>query len=1063
MNFGPSELEQLLYGSAPAGGLDGPAAWVEDAWSVEFPDLRALPAGAGAPRPLRICIATEDIVGPVRNGGIGTTYTALAELLAGLGHHTTILYLLGQDVETGDVYQWVRFYAEKGINFVPVPNYSVKDDIRTNGDRWMRAPYNMLRYLTENPMDVVHASEWRGAAYLSLLAKRQGLAFDDTLFIIKTSSPWMWSRMYGSQPLDRLDDLAKIHAERRSVELADIVIGGSLHLLRWMGSQGYRIPRSRTFVQPNVANSDALRDLMGQRPASAGCRIPINEFVFFGRLEARKGLVIFCQAIRRLIRLGVPLPRRISFMGKPGARLTVRPNQTIMEYLDEITKDWPTEVNILTHFQQHQAIQYLLEGPRLAVMPSLIENSSMAIYEVATCGIPCVASSAGGNPELVVPEDRAQILCDAHPLALADKLREAIELGGYIPRPSFDNETNLQTWRDFHQALASGLRDQLLSESRPPTRTALPASVSVCIYCTGREAALRSTLASLASQEAPALELLIALDADRSTTGDAALTLARELGIEIRVIETFDLDAGASFNMLARAARGDFVLFLWEGATLRPHGLRVLDAVARTSGGEVLNYFHRVIEKPEGRPPRLKAPVFGSTTDSFFRTDITYCPLFVKRQKFLELKGFSSDYRALCAEYEFVAKAQLARTRCETVLLDLGEVPAWDEDWLSDKGYDIPASQLRAIRPNLSAVPLDIRDLLLISKGMQIRPTGAIRQEKGQDKSRNKRKRAGDPSDDDAGRARRPSWLPWSRAARPPDVRGPAAVGESGLLRLIDDLVVGPGSSAQRQPPKGATPTTAARPADSGTPLRLGNNLVRKGSTIGQTLALYENILIGWALDLDDPARKIEMIVTVDGMDQPAVRRADGGLPLAISPPSGIEGHGFSIPLRNGSILSRTAQKMMSYFGRPVAPRRYSVRSADGLALTESRALPPAGATLATMGVEGFCDPSDDGVFKGWAWRPSNSDARLDIAVFIDGKFLARVTASRYREDVHHQGRGDGEYGFDVEIPEEFRDGGRYRIEAIVADIGLPLGRSPLCIQGRRLAFEAKKKGRAFL
>ena len=220
----------------------------------------------------------------------------------------------GQDVENGTIDHWIEHYAAKNVRFVPVPNYAARDRFHTGTNRWLHGPYNVLRYLLENPMDVVHVSEWRGSGYLSLLAKRQGLVFNDTLFIVKTSSPWIWNRLYGSQPLDHLDDLAKVHAERCSVEFADMVIGGSLHLLRWMSSQGYHIPRKRAFVQPNVATFDHLDDLATQRSWTRGSRHPINEVVFFGRLESRKGLFIFVQAIKRLMRQGKALPPQITFI-----------------------------------------------------------------------------------------------------------------------------------------------------------------------------------------------------------------------------------------------------------------------------------------------------------------------------------------------------------------------------------------------------------------------------------------------------------------------------------------------------------------------------------------------------------------------------------------------------------------------------------------------------------------------------------------------------------------------------------------------------------------------------
>ncbi len=1043
LDFGPSELEQLLCNPSAMGSIEQLAPRIDNSWSVVFPDLRALPPGTGDFTPLRICIATEDIVGPVRNGGIGTTYAALAELLAKLGHDTTILYLRGLDIETGDIDQWVRHYEEKGVKFVPVPNYAVRDDIRTHADRWLRAPYNMLRYLIEHPMDVVHASEWRGSAYLSLLAKNQGIAFDKTLFVIKTSSPWMWNRLYGSQPLERLEDLAKVHAERQSVELADIVIGGSLHLLRWMSSQGYRIPRARTFVQPNVASFDSLSNLAREAARAPGTRIPIDEFVFFGRLEARKGLFIFCQAIKRLIRQGSPLPSKITFMGKPGAKLTARPDQSVIEYIETESRDWPTEVQILTEFQQYEAIQYLLGGPRLAIMPSVIENSSMAVYEAAICQIPCVATAVGGNAELVTPADRKQVLCEAHPLSLGDKLSEALLLGGYVPRPSFDNEQNLETWRGFHHALASGLQEILLSDLRSNPKPIVPASTSVCIYFTGNIEALGATLESIKLQDLPPLEVLVAIDGDDATAATLVTQNSAVAGVTVRAVETFDLDAGASFNALANLATGDYMIFLWEGATLRPPAIRALTTVAESSGADLLNYFYRVVEPRSDAPPYLKAMVMGSSTDAFFRRDITALPLFVRRQAFNDLGGFSSDYRVLCADYEFAAKAQLAGRRCETVLLELGAVAGWDPAWLAAKGYDIAVSHFRSIRPQLAAVPLGLRDMLLLSKGLQIKPGGMGRQSKpkdieteiDQDLSRMMRKMLQSSS---------PSRAPTPRS----DVTEARKAGRRrgvSIMDLIDEL-----DSPRATPPEPPTVDRPRRPSVS----QLGANFVQFGSVIGQVLALYDGSIYGWVLDLEQPAQRLEVILSVDAAGDKARVLADASLPLALAAPDGVDGHGFRIPVRAAWVDRLPGQKLWTPLVASRPPSKLSLRTSDGLVLSNDIVLPPVGAQMTALGVAGFCDASDDGVIRGWAWRGSATDERLDIAVLVEQKFLTRVTANRYREDVHNSGHGDGEYGFAVPLPKRFRDGERRRVDVILADSGLPLGRSPLWSEGRRVTFK---------
>ena len=57
-----------------------------------FPGLPASPSPAPAQR-VRICIASFDFVGPIRNGGVGTAFTSLGEALADAGHEVTFLYL----------------------------------------------------------------------------------------------------------------------------------------------------------------------------------------------------------------------------------------------------------------------------------------------------------------------------------------------------------------------------------------------------------------------------------------------------------------------------------------------------------------------------------------------------------------------------------------------------------------------------------------------------------------------------------------------------------------------------------------------------------------------------------------------------------------------------------------------------------------------------------------------------------------------------------------------------------------------------------------------------------
>ena len=1104
VKLGSAALEEILCRVGPTGAVADLVPHALDAWSIEFPALDVLPRFEGEPARLRICIATEDIVGPVRNGGIGTTYSALAELLAGLGHDVVILYLKGYDVENGTIEQWIDFYAAKSVRFVPVPNYAAIDRFQTGADRWLHAPYNMLKYLIDHPMDVVHVSEWRGSGYLSLLAKRQRLAFQDTLFIVKTSSPWIWNRLYGSQPLDRVDDLAKVHAERRSVEFADMVIGGSLHLLRWMASQGYRIPRDRTFVQPNVATFDHLAELM-TRDWERGKRYPIDELVFFGRLEARKGLFIFIQAIKRLLRQGQGLPERITFMGKPGARLMARLDQDIIDYIRAETSDWPTRIEVLSEYQQYEALQYLLSGNRLAIMPSMIENSSLAVHEAAICGIPFIASRSGGTPELIAESDRDEVLCDAHPIPFAAKIAEALDRGGYVARPSFDNHANLETWRRFHLDLGRGLREKLL-----PQENAIPVgrdSASICIYHPDTEDKLRATLASIKEQDHLPEQVLIAVDADDLAAVERAHAVVDEIGLPASVLPAFDLDAGQSFNMMAEQTGSEFVLFLWSGSTIRPMALRALTKVAISSNSALVNYFFRVTHGGDAAKDYLSAIVFGNVAQSFFRTDFTSLPLLVRRRTFAELNGFSTDYRVLAHDHELVAKAQLGGIHCETALLELGTVPAWDEQWLRVRGYDQVVAQFRAIRPELAATPLALRELLLMAKGLQkgairrrrpaakarasnvevtrdpglgwllgglakgvlgkqkrkaTKPGPAPAQSPPQDAERSGRHRVGvaeapvqfsalEESDSPAPLESREV----ARAARRDRVAArEAAVRGAGLVQLIDDLSAD--GAAQNAAPANDKPARGARISDARSPVTEPViqppaashwlSAIASNRYSARLLGVHRGIVYGWARSEDRPNKAVEIeILNQRGGSQ--FVQAGIELPSVLPVPSDLMSHGFAVPLWMGwPGLHRYRQ------GKHLVLRIKDT----GIVLGELsvRADPEH---LEKAGFDGHCDIVDSMV-RGWVWQPSNPDAVVDVCVFVDDRFLARASASDVRDDLRAANIGNGAYGFTVPLPPQLRDGTRRRVDVVVADAGVFLKQGRLQLVGNSLA--PIKKGR---
>jgi len=69
--------------------------------------------------------------------------------------------------------------------------------------------------------------------------------------------------------------------------------------------------------------------------------------------------------------------------------------------------------------------------------------------------------------------------------------------------------------------------------------------------------------------------------------------------------------------------------------------------------------------------------------------------------------------------------------------------------------------------------------------------------------------------------------------------------------------------------------------------------------------------------------------------------------------------------------------------------------------------------------LRGWLDRADDKVVSGWAVDESNPGARVELQLFIDGKFVDDHVAAEFRPDVHSANRADDDWhGFIFKSPQ---------------------------------------------
>lgn len=423
---------------------------------MSFRRLSDLSLVDGSDTQMNVCVVSSEFIGPVKNGGIATATSSLVRQLAADGHKVTLLYTFveyGKPVSGDRPWQhWVDSLANDGI---------VLKCISHDYDyfSWRAKSWRVREFIGQGNFDLVYFNEHQGSGYYSLAAKRAGLEpFSKQLHCVITHGAMAWvfdvDEQYAIEPAD----LEVTGLERRSVEWADVVIGPSSYLLHQYENYGWQLP-AQTFQQ-----FYPLFDKPGVAPNPE--RTAIDELVFFGRLEVRKGLWLFCEALDRLA--GRLAGRTVTFLG----RMTDIAGLSSGLQVANRTSKWPCRVKMLTDFNGAEARAYLRKPGRLAVMPSLADNSPCVIYECMQDGIPFVSTLGSGADELVDPDSWSEALVSPNAVALTERLADILDRGARPALPRYNPQDNVATWSAWHRHLAKNRAAFITAKPvSPRTRT----------------------------------------------------------------------------------------------------------------------------------------------------------------------------------------------------------------------------------------------------------------------------------------------------------------------------------------------------------------------------------------------------------------------------------------------------------------------------------------------------------------------------------------------------------------------------------------------------------------
>ena len=333
--------------------------------SDDQPSFSSAPpkAAADRKRPLNICIASPDFIGLTRHCSTGVAYTALAQALAAAGHQVTCLFLGTKDPSAHAWEQWVEKYKRDGLTLIALPRLNASGLVVPSH---LIKSYETYQWLKRNDrFDIIHFPDRQGPGYHTLTAKHHGLAFGRATICVGLHSMSAWLKAVDQEYVNDLAEVDTDFMERRTVALADAVVSPSHYLLNWISGQQWEMP-GRCHVRQNVLPHSAWP----AEPPAAPLLHEINELVYFGTLETRKGVALFCDALDAIPSAIAKKIQGVTFLG----RESIVDGIPARTYVEKRAQRWPFPFQIITGHDANRTMDYLRQKNRLAVIPSLLET-----------------------------------------------------------------------------------------------------------------------------------------------------------------------------------------------------------------------------------------------------------------------------------------------------------------------------------------------------------------------------------------------------------------------------------------------------------------------------------------------------------------------------------------------------------------------------------------------------------------------------------------------------------------------------------------------------------------
>ncbi|MFN8790408.1 MAG: glycosyltransferase [Bdellovibrionales bacterium] len=546
---------------------------------------------------MNIAIVSFEFPGFTKNGGIGTAYGRMATLLKKEGHDITVLYVPIQDAAPLSKKEHQSLESQfKNINFEIV---EITQDL-FNAHAWPVArSLAVFQKLKERSFDVIHFHDCLGLGWASIRAKRLGLEFQKTRLVVGLHGPNFWVHdAHGvmiSDPFEYLQNCM----EREALEECDEVLSPSQYMVDYLRDWGWNLPRSARVI-PNVNNfGKTKKESSSSRPIK---KHEVDRLVFFGRLEPRKGIFLFLDALELLAgrtsewsSLAPPEGLKIVFMGKS---TNLHGHGDAAEYVAERLSRFKGLFNLefYTDFTSENCQDYFKKNRNcLLCLPSLADNSPYAVVEALEQGLNFVSTDLGGQRELVHPDHHFDVFCPVDSHSFANMIIQKMTSEYVLPLPSKTLLNANSSWLAYHRKSSPAGRRKLNGVNARQS-----SGVSVVLNANELGPKFGQTIRSIAAQKVKPAEVVIVLT-NRSAfleEEDHKLLKPYLAKINGRILQAWGALEEGPFRKSLKTVKGDLLLFCRSGDILEPDAIKQLVSAKQRSPAEAFVIGFAVSQTP---------------------------------------------------------------------------------------------------------------------------------------------------------------------------------------------------------------------------------------------------------------------------------------------------------------------------------------------------------------------------------------------------------------------------------------------------------------------------------